>query len=110
MYAWCMRAAGWTVAEVADGFEALTAANEFDPHAIVMDLHLPVIDGVEAIRRLKSDAHTMHIPIVACTGIRRSHAEDEARAAGCDEFIRKPCMPDELCEVLESLVAGRSVQ
>jgi two-component system cell cycle response regulator DivK len=105
MYAWCMRASGWNVAAVIDGEAALEAASTFEPDAIVMDLHLPVLDGIDAIRCLRGDARTARIPIVACTGIGRAH-EAEARAAGCDEFVAKPCPPDDLCALLERLITS----
>jgi len=105
MYAWRMRASGWVVAEAADGLEALSAAASFQPNAIVMDLSLPVIGGVDAIGRLKSDPNTMNIPVVACTGV--TDREDAARAAGCDEFVRKPCLPDDLCAILDELLLDR---
>src|SRR5258708_30085721 len=53
MYAWCMRAAGWIVETAADGADALLLAPVFEPDVIVMDLHLPTVDGIEATRRLK---------------------------------------------------------
>ena len=106
MYAWCMRASGWHVATVPDGVEAIAAASTFKPDVIVMDLRLPLVDGVDAIRCLRADALTAAIPIVACTGAGRASAEAEARAAGCDEFVEKPCPPDELCALLERLVTS----
>jgi CheY-like chemotaxis protein len=102
MYAWRMRAAGWLVAEAADGLEALSTAATFQPNAIVMDLCLPIVGGVDAIERLKADPQTMGIPVVACTGV--SEFEPAARAAGCDVFVAKPCMPDLLCAILDDLI------
>jgi CheY-like chemotaxis protein len=107
MYAWCLRAAGWFVVGVADGAEALVAAPALAPDVIVMDLRLPVVGGLEAIRRLKDDDYTKDVPIVACTALSRSAAEIEARAAGCDMFVPKPCEPEALRDLLEALVAGR---
>lgn len=105
MYAWCMRASGWHVAVVTDGEAAVRAASTFKPDVIVMDLRLPLLGGVEAIRYLRGSPSTESIPIVACTGLGRAH-EAEARAAGCDEFVEKPCPPDELCALLERLVTA----
>jgi len=62
-----------------------------------------VLDGIAAIRCLREDSRTARIPIVACTAFGRAH-EAEARAAGCDEFVAKPCPPDEMCSLLERLV------
>jgi two-component system cell cycle response regulator DivK len=108
MYAWCMRASGWQVVSVENGVEAIATAVTFEPDAIVMDLCLPVLGGLEAIRRLKGDERTMHIPVVACTAVERTNAEAAALEAGCDQFVPKPCPPDELCALLEDLVVGRT--
>jgi len=67
---------------------------------------LPIVGGLEAIRRLKSEDDTKGILIVACTGFDRGTSETEARAAGCDEFVAKPCEPEVLRDLLEALVAG----
>lgn len=104
MLAWCVRAGGWLVEAVTDGREALLAASLSRPDAIFMDLNLPVVDGVEAIRRLKRDADTRQIPIVACTGVAAASAARDARAAGCDAFVAKPCEPEVIRAVLEALV------
>jgi two-component system cell cycle response regulator DivK len=106
LYGWCMRAAGWSVAHAVDGVEALAMAETFHPNAIVMDLRMPILGGLEAIRRLKSDEQTEHIPIVACTGVRATSAGAEARAAGCDAFLAKPVAPEDLCDLLERLISG----
>jgi PleD family two-component response regulator len=54
VYAWCMRAAGWQAEAVADGAEALAVVHAFEPDVIVMDLALPIIDGISATKRLKA--------------------------------------------------------
>jgi CheY-like chemotaxis protein len=106
MYAWCMRAAGWFVESVADGAEALVLAPAFAPDVIVMDLNLPLVDGLAVTRRLKRDDETKGVPVVAITGSHWARIEVDARAAGCDEFVAKPCLPDELRELLEAVVRG----
>jgi two-component system cell cycle response regulator DivK len=104
MYAWCMRAAGWIVEVVRDGHDALTAASEFAPDVIVMDLRLPVLDGLDATRLLKADPDTRLIPVVGCSGIDGAQAETLAKEAGCDRFVAKPCSPEDLRILLESMV------
>jgi two-component system, cell cycle response regulator DivK len=104
MYAWCLRAAGWFVETVANGADALCAAPAFEPDVIVMDLGLPVVGGLDAIERLKREEDTKHVPIVALTGY--TTREREARAAGSDAFVVKPCEPDALRELLEAIVTG----
>jgi CheY-like chemotaxis protein len=100
-----MRSAGWFVEDVEDGEDALFIATAFAPDVVVMDLRLPVLGGIEATRRLKRDPRTQHIPVVVCSG--HSQLRVEAIMAGCDGFLAKPCEPETLCRLLESLVAGR---
>ena len=107
MYAAYMALSGFRVLEAADGHEAIRIAVESRPDAIVMDLALPGLDGREATRRLKSDARTAHIPVIALSGqVLPRHAE-EALRAGCAVVLLKPCAPDALvAEVKRILSAG----
>jgi CheY-like chemotaxis protein len=74
-----------------------------------MDLSLPVMDGWEATRRLKSDERTKGIPVVALTGHALAGHSEVARKAGCDAFVTKPCLPDALVvEVKKMLERSRS--
>jgi DNA-binding response OmpR family regulator len=107
LYSWCMAAAGWLVETASNGVEALHIAPVFEPDVIVMDLTLPVLDGLEAIRRLRREDDTRHVPIVALTGRDRSTAELAARVAGCDEFVVKPCDPELFRELLEAILRRR---
>lgn len=91
----------WLVEEAANGEAALYAAALFEPDVIVMDLRLPVLDGVEVTRRLKETELTRHIPIVACSALDRAAAD--ALNAGCSAFVTKPCPPEDLRALVESL-------
>jgi CheY-like chemotaxis protein len=104
LFAWCMRAAGWVVEVAKNGAQALLVALVPQPDVIVMDLHMPVLGGLDAIRRLKRDEATKHVPVVACTALDQRSSEMEARAAGCDEFLAKPCEPEALRDLLEAMV------
>ncbi|MGH7435601.1 MAG: response regulator, partial [Polyangiaceae bacterium] len=95
------------VTEAADGFEAVQAAATIRPHAIVMDLRMPGLGGVDAVRRLKMDARTRTIPVIAFSGIDRAEAEPQALRAGCEAFVAKPCSPDDLCAVLDEITRSR---
>jgi CheY-like chemotaxis protein len=105
MYAWSMRAAGWRVEEAANGEAALYAAALLQPDIIVMDLRLPVLDGIEATRRLKETELTRHIPIVVCSALDRAAAD--ALSAGCSAFVTKPCPPEDLRALVERLARNR---
>jgi CheY-like chemotaxis protein len=107
IYAWCMMAAGWHVDAVTNGAEALAIAAAHEPDVIVMDLHLPVLDGLATTHRLKQDPRTAHIPVVACTAFGHLHSEAEMREAGFEALVAKPCPPEDLRAVLEEVVADR---
>lgn len=96
MYAEYLQFSGFRVAEARNGNEAVQQAFALKPDLILMDLSLPGMDGWEATRRLKADDSTRHIPIVALTGHALAGASDGAKKAGCDSFVTKPCLPDDL--------------
>ena len=96
MYAEYLQYSGFRVAEAKNGNEAVAQARSLKPDLILMDLSLPGMDGWEATRVLKADDETKHIPIVALTGHALAGASEGARKAGCDSFVTKPCLPDDL--------------
>lgn len=96
MYAEYLQYSGFRVAEARNGNEAVAQARSLRPDLILMDLSLPGMDGWEATRVLKADDATKHIPIVALTGHALAGASEGARKAGCDSFVTKPCLPDDL--------------
>jgi CheY-like chemotaxis protein len=91
-----LRRMGYDCRVAADGREALDKVEEFRPHVILMDLMMPGLDGFEATRRLKADARTRGIPILALTGNVTPGGESAARRAGCDDFLGKPVVFQEL--------------
>ena len=110
MYAEYLQFSGFRVAEARNGNEAVEQAFALKPDLILMDLSLPGMDGWEATRRLKADERTSHIPIVALTGHALAGASEGAKKAGCDSFVTKPCLPDDLVvEVRRMLGAARHV-
>jgi CheY-like chemotaxis protein len=107
MYAQFLTFSGFRVAEAANGREALEKAAELAPDLVVMDLSLPVIDGWEATRRLKSDQRTRAIPVLALTGHALGRHSEGAKDAGCDGFVTKPCLPEDLVTEIRRLLEGR---
>lgn len=85
-----LTAAGFDVTIARNGEEGVATAAELRPDLVVMDLNLPVVDGLEATRRLKSRPETRAIPIIALTAHADAPHRDEALAAGCDAFEEKP--------------------
>jgi CheY-like chemotaxis protein len=110
MYAEYLQFSGFRVAEARNGNEAVEQALALKPDLILMDLSLPGMDGWEATRRLKADESTKHIPIVALTGHALAGASEGAKKAGCDSFVTKPCLPDDLVvEVRRMLSTAKHV-
>ena len=107
MYAAYLQFSGYRVAEATNGVEAIEKTLDLMPDIILMDLALPRMDGWEATRRLKMDARTKHIPIVALTGHALAGHADGARQAGCDSFVTKPCLPDALVAEIQRMLAAR---
>jgi CheY-like chemotaxis protein len=108
MYADYLLSAGYRVVEAKDGEEAVALALDHRPDVVLMDLALPRLDGWEATRRLKADTRTSGTPIVALTGHALQGHQDGARAAGCDAFVTKPCLPDDLVVEIERVLQRRS--
>jgi two-component system, cell cycle response regulator DivK len=108
LYATQLTLSGFDVIEAGNGAEAITHTTERSPDVVLMDLSLPVVDGWEATRRLKSDQRTAHIPVVALTAHDGSGELQRATRAGCDWFVPKPCPPDALiAEVRRVLATSR---
>lgn len=106
LYAQQLTISGFDVIEAADGAQAVTWTSLHDPDVVLMDLSLPVLDGWEATRRLKSDEKTAHIPVVALTAHDGAGDLQQATAAGCDWFVPKPCPPDALIAEVRRVLAG----
>jgi CheY-like chemotaxis protein len=85
------------------GFEVAVTANR--PDIILLDMSLPLLDGWDVARRLKSEPGTASIPLVALTAHAMVTDRDKALEAGCDEYETKPVVLDRLLERIESLLA-----
>jgi CheY-like chemotaxis protein len=87
---------GFAVRTATNGREAIDLAVALQPDIILMDASMPVLDGWQATRELKANPATKHIPILALTAHAFDDARREARTVGCDGFVTKPCLPDDL--------------
>ena len=99
---------GYAVIMAADGAAGVAMATQTRPDLILMDMSLPVIDGWEATRRLKADAATAAIPIIALTAHAMSEDRDRALAAGCNDYDTKPVELPRLLAKIEALLAPAS--
>jgi two-component system, cell cycle response regulator DivK len=112
MYVEYLQFQGFRVAEAVNGAEAVARTNELLPALVVMDLSLPVMDGWEATRRLKSNPLTEHIVIIALSGHAEAAHAKRALDAGCDDFVAKPCLPENLLAKIQEYVGleGRNAK
>ncbi|HEY8077297.1 MAG TPA: response regulator [Labilithrix sp.] len=106
MYVEYLQFQGFRVAEAVNGEEAVERATKLHPALVVMDLSLPVMDGWEATRRLKANPKTKDIVVIALTGHAEASHAKKALDAGCDDFVAKPCLPDQLVARIRQHVGG----
>jgi two-component system, cell cycle response regulator DivK len=95
---------GYDIAVAKDGGEAIAQVTADPPDLILMDLNLPGIDGWEATRRLKADAKTKAIPVIALTAHAMAGDREKALAAGCEDFDTKPIDFDRLLDKMKRLL------
>ena len=103
---------GYRVPRVShDGTEALRFVREERPDLILMDISIPIVDGWEATRILKSDPATSGIPIIALTAHALATDRAKAQEVGCDGYLAKPCEPRRVVAEVETFIgAGREAR
>lgn len=89
-------AAGYEVIEAINGLSGIAAAETEKPDLILMDVNLPDINGLEATTRLKANPPVASIPIIALTANAMHGDRENCLAAGCDGYLAKPVMKNEL--------------
>ena len=97
---------GYEVLIAVDGAEGVETTRREHPDLVLLDLSLPVLDGWEAARRLKGDAATRDIPLIALSAHALATDREEALAAGCDDFDTTPVELARLVAKLEALLAA----
>jgi two-component system, cell cycle response regulator DivK len=95
---------GYRVLEARDGEEGVSRARDEMPDIILMDISIPKIDGWEATQRLKADASTRVIPIIALTAHALEKDRQKAVQAGCDGYLAKPVEPRRVVAEVERFV------
>jgi CheY-like chemotaxis protein len=98
--------AGFELMEAGDGREALEVAGRSTPELVFLDIDMPVLDGLEACRRLREQPETREATIVMLTAAAGEAAEREAEEAGADLFLTKPFSPLELLRLVHGLGDG----
>jgi CheY-like chemotaxis protein len=97
---------GYRVVVARHGEEAIVQARAHRPDIILMDIRMPGMTGTDAMRMLRADSTFQHTPIVALTAQALDAERKEALAAGFDELIPKPCLPEELLLALQRILSG----
>jgi len=110
MYVEYLTFSGFEVAQATNGLDAIQQALERPPDIVVMDLSLPQMDGWEAVRRLKADARTAGVPVLALTGHALADFVRRAKDAGFNGFLTKPCLPEDLVIEIHKVLDGHTGQ
>lgn len=105
MYQEFLEYEGFEVEVAKDGLEALERAKDSRPDLILMDMSLPLVNGWEATRRLKEDDDTAGIPVVALTGHAFPGHADKAKQVGCDDFVTKPALPQDVADRIRAMLS-----
>jgi CheY-like chemotaxis protein len=104
---WLMKlltAIGFSVRSADNGETAIRSWQDWKPHAILMDIHMPVMDGLEATRRIKADSGGKETAIVVLTASALGEDRRTVAESGADAFMSKPCDEDELLEKMRVLL------
>jgi CheY-like chemotaxis protein len=95
---------GYRVFEAANGNEAVARAETIGPDLIIMDVEMPELDGLSATRKIRQLRNPAELPIVAVSAYGADQFRADALAAGCNEYVSTPFEPDELENLIRSLV------
>ena len=101
-----LESAGYTVLSATDAEAGLTSARSEQPDLVLMDIHLPGMDGLEATMLLKRDNATRAIPVIALTALAMKGDEERIRAAGCIGYIAKPMRYQEFLATIAAQLAS----
>jgi two-component system cell cycle response regulator DivK len=95
---------GCDLVEAVDGDSALGIAQNGRPELILMDIHLPGLDGYQVTRQMRADPDLRAVPIIAITSYALSGDEEKAKAAGCDAYIAKPFRPRDVLAKIRQFI------
>ena len=104
IYRTILEYAGHTVIEAENGADALPLVRERRPDLIVMDVTMPVMDGLKATRHLKGNPDTNSIPILVFTANASARDREDAVQAGANAYLAKPCSPKTMLAEVERLL------
>jgi len=95
---------GYDVNGVSSAEEAMISIKPLQPNLILLDIALPGLDGLSALRLLKADVETSHIPVVVVSAHSLLTDERAAREAGCSEYLTKPISSEALLSTVASFI------
>ena len=95
---------GYEIIEAADGAAGIETAKKVRPDLILMDMQMPIMDGIQAVTRLKADPDTRDLKIVGVTSFAMKGDRERILQAGCDEYVAKPINTRELPKLVKRLL------
>ena len=98
---------GYAVAEAADGQAGVEMTRSGRPDLVLMDIQLPLMDGYEATRKIKTDPNLKATPVIAVSSYAMKGDEEKARAAGCDHYVTKPYSPVQLLRIIRGFLSEK---
>jgi CheY-like chemotaxis protein len=101
-----LKSHGYRFVEAHDGLEAIEKAEATDPSIILMDIQMPVLDGLEAIRWLRTNPHFASTPIISLTALAMPGDRERCLEAGANEYMTKPVRLKHLKQTIENLLQG----
>lgn len=96
---------GYLIIEAEDGAKAVTVAQQERPDVILMDLSLPIMDGIAATQKIRASDGLHGVPVIAVTAHQETDFRTGAKAAGFDAYVTKPIDVDFLSELIKGLLA-----
>jgi CheY-like chemotaxis protein len=106
MYAQFLSKNGFRVAAAADGMRAVALTKRLRPAVVVLDIQMPRLDGIAALKRIRRQRELRDVPVLVLTSY--DHLETDALAAGATSVCVKPCAPDKLLEQIRKLLLKAS--
>ena len=105
-----LEAYGYDIVKTDSGAAVLELARTHRPDLVLMDIQLPDVSGLDAVRQLKADPETHEIPVIAVTAFAMAGDERRALDSGCDAYIAKPIMLREFLATVEKFIGPGGVQ
>jgi two-component system cell cycle response regulator DivK len=99
-----LEAAGYRTLLAVNGLEAVALNDREKPDLLLLDLSMPKMNGWDVAKKIRQDEKQGHLPIIAFTAHALAGEAEKAKAAGCDEYLAKPCAPKEIAETVKRLL------